>query len=316
MLGSTAKLDRTKASSVMSTLSQNHDHCQPSADAFSSSAESGLVFIEQLSANRECTAPNRPWLMARDEQQKRLLVYRPGCKLWGCKACAERNRRRWTATIANGINYYQEVEKNAWWFVTLTTHEKLYSFEQQIYVWRDGWLKLYKRMQREAEGKLRYVLLPELAPETNRLHQHMIVNQSFGAKPRKSQKKGYSCSWLHDNPRECGLGYANDIKPVDTPALAAWYTAGYIGKALQVTNWPTNFRRVRTSTDWPELPELPSPGDALSWGLTLSSQVEAQIESAWQLGYDVVNVGTGEMIEVIDLEEIRQEAADKLRGSK
>lgn len=300
----------------MSTLSQNHDPGQAPYLSLSESEANGLVFIEQVYAQQECSAPNRPWLMARDEQSKRLLVYRPGCKLWGCKACAERNRRRWTATIANGISYYQEVEKNAWWFVTLTTHEKLYSFEQQIYVWRDAWPKLLTRIHRASEGKLRYVLLPELAPDTNRLHQHMIVNQSFGAKPRKSRKKGYSCSWLHDNPRECGLGYANDIKPVDSPALAAWYTAGYIGKALAVTNWPTNFRRVRTSTGWPELPEIPSPGDALSWGLTPSSQVEAQIESAWQLGYDVVNVGTGQVIEVIDLEEIRQEATDKFRESK
>lgn len=281
----------------------------------SESEANGLVLIEQVYANQECSAPNRPWLIARDEQQKRLLVYRPGCKLWGCRACAERNRRRWTAVIANGVNHYQDIEANAWWFVTLTTHEKLFGFDQQLYVWRSAWPKLLTRMHRAAEGRLRYVLLPELAPETERLHQHMLVNQGFGAKPRKSQKKGYSCAWLHDNPRECGLGYANDIKPVESPAAAAAYTAGYIGKALTVTNWPTNFRRVRTSTDWPELPDLPSPGDALSWGLTLLNQVEAQIEQAWQLGYEVVNVGTGEMIEVIDLETISQEVQAGQRRS-
>jgi len=250
--------------------------------------------------------------MARDEATKRLLVYRPGCKLWGCPACAERNRRRWTATIANGVNYYKQQESsNAWWFVTLSTHEKLFGFDQQLYVWRDAWPKLLTRMHRAAEGKLRYVLLPELAPETNRFHIHSLMNQSFGANARKSPKKGYSCSWLHDNPRECGLGYANDIKPIDSPAAAAAYTAGYIGKTLQFTNWPTNFRRVRTSTGWPELPDVPSPGDALAWGITPLGNLEAQIEHYWALGYDVVNVGTGEMIEVIDLEEIRSAAADK-----
>ena len=293
---------RTKASPVMSTLSQNHESGQAPYLSSSESEASGLVLIEQVQKNDECSAPNRPWLMARDEQSKRLLVYRPGCKRWGCKECAERNRRRWVATIANGIRHYQETERNAWWFVTLTTHEKLFSFEQQLYVWRSGWTKLTERMRYAADGKLRYVLLPELAPETNRLHQHMLVNQGFGAKPRKSRKKGYSCSWLHDNPRSCGLGYANDIKPVESPAAAAAYTAGYIGKALAVTNWPTNFRRVRTSTDWPELPDVPSPGESLQWGVTPAGLVNAQVEAAWQLGYDVVNVGTGELIEVIDLE--------------
>lgn len=291
----------------MSTLNQNQQPGQALSLSLSESAANGLVLIEQVHAARVCNAPNRPFLMARDDQQKRLLLYRPSCKLWSCPACAESNRRRWTATIANGVNHYQQDESNSWFFVTLSTHEKLFGFDQQLYVWRDGWTKLKERMRRAAVGKLRYVLLPELAPETNRLHQHMLVNQGFGAKPRKSPKKGYSCSWLHDNPRQCGLGYANDIKPIDSPAAAAAYTAGYIGKALTVTDWPTNFRRVRTSTNWPELPDMPSPGDTLVWGLTLLNDVEAQIESAWQLGYEVVNVATGEMFEVIDLDEVHQE---------
>jgi len=286
-----------------SSLSQSLD-LPPSAAHLSESEANGLVFIEQLRAERECSAPNRPFLIARDEVSKRLLIYRPGCKMWSCPACAERNRRRWTARIANGVNHYMQQENERFWFVTLSTHENLFSFDAQLAVWRDGWSKLYDRMRRYHSGSLHYALLPELAPETGRLHQHAIVNESFGANPRKSPKKGYSCSWLHDNPRECGLGFANDIKPVESPALAAWYTAGYIGKTLGVSNWPENFRRIRTSTNWPELPELPGQADALAWGVIKPALLDELISQMWRTGYDVVNVNTGQILEVIDLVEL------------
>ena len=291
-----------------SSLSQSLD-LPPSAAHLSGAERDGLVFIEQVCAKVECSAPNRPFLTARDEQSKRLLIYRPGCKMWSCPACAERNRRRWTARIAHGVNHYMQQENERFWFVTLSTHENLFTFDAQLAVWTDGWKKLYWRMRRYHGGSLHYALLPELAPETGRLHQHAIVNQSFGANPRKSPKKGYSCSWLHDNPRQCGLGYANDIKPVESPALAAWYTAGYIGKTLGVAAWPENFRRIRTSTNWPELPELPGQADALAWGVIKPALLDALISQVWRDGYDVVDVNTGEILEVIDLPELLAEVA-------
>lgn len=277
---------------------------QPQAASLSESAANGSVFIEHFDAEVNCSTPNRPFLTARDEVSKRLLIYRPGCKLWSCTACAESNRRRWVAKIANGVNHYMQTENEKFWFVTLSTHEDLITFDMQLAVWRKGWNKLYQRMQRFHDGSLHYALLPELAPVTGRLHQHAIVNESFGANPRKSPKKGYSCSWLHDNPRSCGLGYANDIKPVDSPALAAWYTAGYIGKSLAVQNWPENFRRIRTSHDWPELPELPGQAAALTWGVIKPVLLDELISQMWRTGYDVVNVNTGEIIEVVDLPQL------------
>jgi len=272
--------------------------------SLSESAASGLVLIRTSLRKDVCSTPNRPFLTAIDDQQKRVLMYRPGCKLWSCPECAQHNRRQWTARIANGVRQYQETENQPWWFVTLSTHEKLRGFDRQLHVWRNAWPKLLNRIHRVSVGQLRYVLLPELAPETERFHAHALINQSFGAKPSKSRKNAYSCAWLHDNPRECGLGYANDIKPIESPAAAAAYTAGYIGKALGVTDWPTNFRRIRTSNSWPELPEQPNQGDLLSWVHQSAAQFTAQVESAWRLGYEVVNVTTGEMFEVIDLPEV------------
>ena len=287
----------------MHSLNENLQPGQAPSLSLSESEANGLALIRISPREKECSSPNRPFLTAVDELQKRVLVYRPGCKLWACPECSQHNRRQWTARIASGVRHYQETESQTWWFVTLSVHEKLYGFDQQHYVWKSAWSKLTERLRRAAAGRLRYVLLPELAPETNRFHVHALVNQGFGAKPRKSPKKGYSCSWLHDNPRECGLGYANDITPIESPAAAAAYTAGYVGKTLGVINWPTKFRRIRTSNGWPELPDMPNQGDTLTWSHFPPGQIEAHIESAWRLGYQVVNVTTGEMFEVIDFDQ-------------
>lgn len=268
-----------------------------------SDAESvGLVIKEEVGAS--CETRGRPYLYAVDTKTGRALVIRPDCKMWKCPHCAQVNRMKWTYRIKYGIDLYEKEQGDKFWFVTLTTHRSIKTFEKSVYVWRAAWDKLYHRMKRVNPKPMHYVLLPELAPETGRLHAHMIVNYSFGATYDRTDKKGrdwYKCQWIKDNPAECGLGYMNDIRPVANSGLAAWYVSKYVGKSLGVNDWPENFKRIRPNVGFPQQPERPDRIDGLEWKIIQAHNFTRIVETLWGEGLNVINLNTGELIEGIDL---------------
>lgn len=269
-----------------------------------SSARSAARSFKNKSPQLVCETPGRPYLWRVDSGTGNALILRPNCNMWSCPHCAEVNRVRWSYKIKHGIQTYEN-EGDKFWFVTLTTHRKLRSFDLSLKAWRSGWDKLYKRMKRAADGNMHYVLLPELAPETGRLHAHMIINQSFGAVYSHTDKKGndrYKCRWIKDEPAACGLGYMNDIRPVNNAGLAAWYVSKYVGKSLGVNNWPKDFRRVRPNINWPEQPIDDDKPDG-DWKALMPGEFYSFCFRQWQAGNDIINIQTGEMVEVVDLEE-------------
>lgn len=266
-------------------------------------AEGGLGILEQVGAG--CVTKSRPILYAMDEKTHRALMFRPDCKMWKCPHCANINKLKWVYRIKKGVQQY-ESEGDKFWFVTLTTHRSLRTFEKSLAVWRHAWDKLYHRMKRANPRPMHYVLLPELAPETGRLHAHMLINCDFGAIYKGLDKKGkprWDCRWMKDNPAECGLGYMNDVRPVDNAGLAAWYVSKYVGKSLEVDKWPEHFRRVRPSVGWPEQEVMDESIDGLSWVAVMPHKFESVVENLWSNGFDVVNLKSGEILEYTDLQD-------------
>lgn len=142
------------------------------------------------------------------------------------------------------------------WFLTLTMHENLdMSDTQRCWgILSDAWDKLLKRIRRHLPYSPQYIQIPEISPEEKRLHAHLLINAGFAARPYPRIPKAVWLSpFLHDNPREVGLGYEYAIEPVQTAGMAAWYVSKYIGKAMGV-KFPKGARRVRTSRNFPYPP--------------------------------------------------------------
>jgi hypothetical protein len=265
-------------------------------------AESGLVIREQVGAG--CQTRGRPYLYNLDETRFKAAVIRPDCKMWKCPYCAEKNRVKWAYRIRYGIEQYER-EGDSFWFVTLTTSRHIKTFEKSLAVWRHGWDKLYHRMKRYNPKPMHYVLLPELAPETGRLHAHMIVNCSFGAefkgyKPNGDEK--WVSRWLKDKPAECGLGYMNDIRRMTNAGLASWYVSKYVGKSLGVEDWPEHFRRVRPNVDFPEQPDIDDEYSAGEWSVIQAGRFTETCFRLWQAGYDIIDIKSNKALEIDDLE--------------
>jgi hypothetical protein len=228
------------------TLAQNSYNFDAAILLLPDGAASGLIYIEQLAANDECNIPNRPWMVAQNANTKMAIFFKPTCKLWSCPYCAKVNAGRW---IIRGFNGTQALLAEGWRtdFVTITSHERL-TPAMSFRVLPLAWPKLYRRYKRAVskDDPKAFIAVPERQPKSGKAHAHLIITG------------GLSKRWWKDNARECGLGYQSDVK--DANLGAAGYLAKYLGKTLE-EKWPKGKRRVNTSRNWPQLPDMPAkPG--------------------------------------------------------
>lgn len=196
-----------------------------------------------------CKMEGRPYLYGIPKGTKEVVWFRPDCGSWSCPECAIANKNRWSLRISHGVDVYK-LQGDTFYFMTLTSHEKLKTGAATLAVWSKAWPKLYARMKRQ-RNDLKYALVPEKHKD-GRWHSHLLINHGFGVKLNRKGK--WTSKWLHDNPRECGLGFMNDVQPIRDSHLAAWYVSKYVHKSLSAGEWPRYLRRVRVSNNWPELP--------------------------------------------------------------
>jgi len=202
----------------------------------------------------ECQNGHRPYLLGRNPETGQCVLYRPDCKQWTCPYCGVVRAKQWAHRVRCVVRGEVETdtEKTRFWFLTLTSHERLYSLEYQIKAFRHAWDMLLKRIRRVVKRALTFVCVPELAPETGRFHIHAFFDWSFNAAyERKDKDKGWYSLWLHENPRQVGLGYEYNLKPVSSANGAAYYITKYLTKTLSL-DLPKGFRRVRTSQHFPD----------------------------------------------------------------
>lgn len=200
----------------------------------------------------ECTKLVRPVLKGFSVKKSAWYLYQPPCKCWDCPTCARVNMYQWAARIGDGYSQYMLEGVDGWRFVTITSHPKLKSKRTTLWVWPKAWAKLSTRMRRAYDG-IRYVLIPELHKD-GRLHIHMIASG------------GMTTLWLKTNAPRCGLGYMNEAEIISEVSRATWYVTKYLSKALDVSEWPRNFRRIRTSQKWPPFEiDMPEVSDIENW---------------------------------------------------
>jgi hypothetical protein len=188
-----------------------------------------------------CQTASRVYVVGIDPAEKVAYWGRPDCHLWRCSDCAEVNKRRWTAIVANGIQTYQEQGVKEWRFVTLTARGDRRGYQISLHDFRQRWPKLHERMKR-AWGKQPYVLLPEQHLDGT-YHMHGL----FGGL--------MTTRWLKDNSASCGFGFKAEAEAVLSLSQVINYSLKYITKSLtNGSNWPKSLHRVRTSQKWPKQP--------------------------------------------------------------
>lgn len=225
----------------------------------------GLSLLEQLAALSagSCQNPKAPILFGEDIERKRVVVIRTACKLWSCEHCSAKKSKYWIAKVVNGCNRIG----GKWYFSTLTARGDRRTANASLSDLRKGFFKIRKRIIRKF-GKFEYVRIFE-KHKNGVFHLHLIMNAPIPTKliPAKNNKKEhYYCKYLKDVSVACGLGFQADYQPLQSVAGAAYYVAKYLTKSIGDNSggWPKSVHRIRTSNDWPALPDLTDEND-IEW---------------------------------------------------
>jgi len=242
--------------------------------------------LAEVTQESGCEKANRPYMVGFDPTVQAFFVFRPDCKCWNCRSCAARLRACWTKRVYEGIAGYIASGED-FRFVTVTSHERLYTFNQTLHVWPKAWSRLQRRVKYQRPG-WHYVLIPE-QHQNGRLHVHLIASTDLGTR------------WWKDNARACGLGWRAEEAEFKgdraDPARAASYAGKYMDKQLGVTQWPRYFHHIRTSQHFPELPADPdNPYDAIVWNAFPPSKFLNWLTTIDRQNQPIFYTGTGELI--------------------
>lgn len=254
------------------TIEPNISESQSSEAPLFMSPEGGLIVYRGIQQELECSAPNRPLLKAVNHATRQAILFHPRCKSWRCPACAAKNAQKAILRAVHGSEVLI-AEGLRIDFVTVTSHEKL-DAEASRAVLPLAWNKLNRRIKRAAQSAL-YFAIPE-QHQDGRWHLHAMTTARL---PKK---------WWKDNARRCGLGYQSDVQEVKSLGGVAYYVAKYVGKTLQNSNLPTNFKRLRHSQEWPDLPALPKTPGWEFFPVQPHVPVQHEIDSYQRMGFTVV----------------------------
>jgi len=225
-------------------------------------------------------------LIGWDYVAKRALVTRANCDSWHCPECSRRMAERWVLRAQIGVRQFL-ADGSMVDFITITSHEKLTSFQATQAVWRSAWPILYAAIKRRNHD-LEYFIVPERHKD-GRMHIHALWTA------------GVSQKWLKDNGRKRGLGYQAKVKKVADGGQAIKYVTKYVGKGLG-EDVPKRTRRVIVSQGWPDIPAPNTPLNGLKWEYISGNGVLAVIMHECQSkNIDMIDLETGEFFDAPDL---------------
>jgi hypothetical protein len=204
----------------------------------------------------------------------KLDMLRVRCKQWSCPYCSQENARQWKNHLLTRLGR-PEFWDRQWCLITITAHKNAHK-AGPIYTLKNlqrGWTKLYHRLKRWNGGGFDYVRVFEKHTEGKYggFHMHILADcgdawvyhftainkvlerelraMGLGLKPRKRLKKEKSPErWLKDNCKSLGMGEQADFSYVGkTAAGTARYATKYIGKQLDILEFPPRMRRIQAS---------------------------------------------------------------------
>jgi len=228
---------------------------------------------------------NAGLIVAFDHSSHRCLVAEATCDSFMCEECARRMLDHWKLRAQIGSRKILS-DGGKLDFVTLTSHEKLKSFDATARVWTHVWSMSYDAIKRK-NPNFAYLAIPERHRD-GRLHLHAIWNADV------------STRWLKDNIRKRGGGYKCEAQSVYSMYDIVRYVTKYVTKQFNL-EVPPHFRRIRVSQNWPEVPKPTNALSILDWmHVANRTQLELCYYECKQANLRMVDVRTGEAFDESD----------------
>lgn len=188
------------------------------------------------------TCPRRGYVVLTTKIGTKLAVPTT-CKTWGCLGCRDRKR----AEIRSKIQYGCYVLGRSW-FITLT-YRMGEGLQRNADTVREDWAKLLRCWSKEERTKkIAWFRVVELTKQSQP-HLHLIV-ANLGGLRRGEITAMIRKQWLTIS----GDSYIIKVKPVLTPAGAAYYLTKYLVKGMLHREELERLgfdRRYSASANWP-----------------------------------------------------------------
>jgi len=185
-----------------------------------------------------------------------VVMVRLRCGSWQCDFCAKENRKEWRKHLRKVL---PQITDN-WWFVTLTSHERLRDDERSLANIRSNMDRLIKRVRRvwksveyirvyerhKKQGYHAHLLVSGLSPFVEKLKTPAGVEyfrpSLSGGKVGFWQVK----TWFKRTARDLEMGYMVDVQTLEGLSHALSYVLKYLTKAAQEF-YVKNLRRIQTT---------------------------------------------------------------------
>lgn len=189
-----------------------------------------------------------PVSVAFTKDAEATLIY---CGQWRCPHCAKRLAGKWAKRAELGLAGMVETGEGDAWFLTLTLGSQFVTSQDGFMAIPKLWDTTRKAYQRWY-GSFVYLAFVEGQNKRGGMpHFHIL---STVPPPTRRGRRGYVTKrGVHDFAVAFGWGYQAALEIV-TGSQAAVYVAKYASKGDP--SMPRNFRRVRASRDFPQLPDI------------------------------------------------------------
>ena len=234
------------------------------------SADEIETYLEQLEGVKVKRCPNgAPFICYKNSVGQWHLV-QASCNSWTCPRCGLLRAREEYGRMVNGARELAESGKRLY-FHTYTCRGKELDRKEaddNYLLWTN---RLLTTLRKDATKTGQFWCYVQVTERQKRGHAHSHCISTYcpeDAQPfakgerlpngRRAKHDRLWSEYFRARNVDAGLGVECDLSEIKDPVAVAVYTAKYLFKDAQVTEFAKGWRRIRYSRNFPKMPEIAS----------------------------------------------------------
>lgn len=225
-------------------------------------------YLEQASGIESMRCPrNAPFICYKNSVGMWNLV-QASCNSWTCNRCGLLRAKEEYGRMVQGAKTISE-QGHALYFHTYTCRGMdmpLEEADRNYMLWTN---RLLTTLRKDATKRGEYWCYVQVTERQKRGHAHSHCISTYcpsdaipyakGEELPNGRKAKHDCLWseyYRARNVDAGLGAECDLSLIRSPIAVAVYTAKYLFKDAQVTEFQKGWRRIRYSRNYPKLPTI------------------------------------------------------------
>lgn len=222
--------------------------------------------LEQAAAMERKPCPNKAPFICYKNSVGAWHLIQASCNSWTCPRCGLLRAKEEYGRMVNGAKIIADMGHKLY-FHTYTCKGKEVSVQEadrDYMLWTN---RLLTVLRKDATKRGEYWCYVQVTERQKRGHAHSHCISTYcpddaipfakGERLPNDRKATHDCLWspyFRERNVAAGLGIECDLSEIRNPVAVGIYTAKYLFKAAQVTEFQKGWRRIRYSRNYPKLP--------------------------------------------------------------